>query len=251
MPAETIVSGTPPAAAVPAAAAAAAAAVAAAPAVEAAALQAQIDELKEQVAEGQRTAQYWADRAKAGTPVAAAAEEEPDVLEAITTGGAKGFDALAKKRGFIQRDEVENLISQRAASLTQEQQLLQDYPDLKKKDSEFFKATAVAYGDLVKSGVPQAVAMGNAARQTELAFIKGGKIKLPAGEPSAADKETARLARIAAQSGDGGRRGAAPAGDESDEPLTPQQKHMIAAMGISEEAYIKRAKAGVAMKGLG
>jgi hypothetical protein len=246
---------TPPAGTAPAPAAASAAGApvpAAAPAIDAAAFQRQIDELKEQVAEGQRTAEFWANKAKAnGAPApAAATEEEPDVLEAITTGGAKGFDALAKKRGFIQRDEVESLINQRAASLTEEQQLIQEYPDLKKKDSEFFKATAVAYGKLVKDGVPQSVAMGTAARQVELDFIKTGKVKLPGGEPTAAEKETTRLARIAAQSGDGGRRGAAPPSEE-DDTLTPQQKHMIQQMGISEEAYIKRAKAGVNMKGLG
>jgi hypothetical protein len=248
---ETIVSGTPPVVAPPAAAAAPAAA---APAVDAAALQARIDELTEESAEHQRSSQYWAEKARAGAQAApaAAAEEEPDVLEAITTGGAKGFDALAKKRGFIQRDEVETLINQRAASLTEEQQLMQDYPDLKNKTSDFFKATAGNYGRLVKDGVPQHVAMGQAARATELEFLKAGKLKLPAAiaADTAAEKEEKRLARIAAQTGDKGRRGAA-AEEDVDEELSPQQKHMCAAMGISEEAYKKRAQAGVAMKGLG
>lgn len=243
----TLVSGTPPAA--PAVAAPAPAAAPAA-AVDTTAYQRQIDELKEQVAEGQRTAQYWADKAKTAAPAKAVeTEDEPDVLEAITTGGAKGFDALAKKRGFIQRTEVEELINQRAASLTEEQQLLQDYPDLKKKDSEFFKATALNFGKLVLSKVPQAVAMGNAARQTELEFIKAGKIKLPGSELTAAEKEAARVARIAAQSGEpGGRRPAA--AEEGDEDLTAEQKHIADAMGISHEAYAKRAKSGVNMKGL-
>jgi hypothetical protein len=243
----TLVSATPPAA--PAAAVTAAPA-AAAPAVDTAAYQRQIDELKEQVAEGQRTAQYWADKVKAGAPTKPAeAEDEPDVLEAITTGGAKGFDKLAKQRGFIQRDEVESLINQRAASLTEEQQLLKEYPDLSKKESEFFRATALEYGKLVKSGVPQAVAMGNAARQTELEFIKAGKIKLPAAAQTKEEKEAARVARIAAQSGDTGARRPA-AADEEDEDLTAEQKHIADAMGISHEAYAKRAKNGVAMRGV-
>lgn len=247
------VSATAPAAAAPAAAAPAAAA--AAPGVDAAALQTQIDELREQVAEGQRTAQYWADKARtaAPAPAAAATDDEPDVLEAITTGGAKGFDALAEKRGFIKRGEVEALINDRATTLTKEQQLISDYPDLKNKKSEFFLATAANYGRLVTDGMPQKLAMEQAARATELEFIRTGKIKLPSAvaEETAAKKESDRLARIAAQSGTSGRRSAAPAEGEDDEELTPEQKHLCAAMGITEEAYKKRAKAGVAMKGLG
>ncbi len=226
---------------------------AAAPVVDVAAFQKQIDELKEQVAEGQRTAQYWADKAK--TPAAAKTEpveEEPDVLEAITTGGAKGFDALAKKRGFIQREEVESLINTRAASLTKEQELIGRFPDLKKKDSEFFKATAAHYGDLVKNGTPQAVAMEIAADRAELEFLRSGKLKLPGAEDTKAEKEAARLARIAAQSGDGGGRRSA-AVDEDDDTLGEDEmvavKRLADALEIpldkAKERYIARAKKGV------
>jgi hypothetical protein len=226
---------------------------AAEPAVDAAALQRQIDELKEQVAEGQRTAQYWADKAKASAPQPRAAEvpeeDEPDVLEAITTKGAKGFDELASKRGFVRKDEVEALIANRAASLTKEQELLGRYPDLKKKDSEFFKATALHYGDLVKAGTPQAVAMELAAEKAELDFMRTGKLKPAGSEATKEEKEAARLARIKAQSAGGGGRQPAPDPEEDDE-LTPEQKRIADAMGVSHEAYKKRAKAGVAMRGL-
>jgi hypothetical protein len=222
-------------------------------AVDVAALQQQIDELREQVAEGQRTAQYWADKAKAAAPQPRAAEvpeeDEPDVLEAITTKGAKGFDELASKRGFIRKDEVEALINTRAASLTKEQELLTRYPDLKKKDSEFFKSTALHYGDLVKAGTPQAVAMEIAAEKAELDFMRSGKLKPAGSGQSAEEKEAARLARIRAQSGDGSGRRPAPDAEEDDE-LTPEQKRIADAMGVSHEAYKKRAKAGVAMRGL-
>jgi len=219
--------------------------------VAAAAFQAQIDELKEQVAEGQRTAQYWADKAKTAAPAKAAVadpEDDTDVLEAITTGGAKGFDALAEKRGFMKRGEVETLINQRATSLTKEQELIQRFPDLKVKNSDFFRATAVHYGELVKAGTPQSVAMELAADKAELDLMRSGKIKPAGSEPTKAEKETARLARIAAQGG-GERRGPA-AAEEGDDELSPQQKHIALAMGISEEAYSKRAKSGVKMKGL-
>lgn len=230
---------------------AAAAAAAETTADPAAAMQAQIDELKEQVAEGQRTAQYWQGRASA-TPAApaapaAAAEDDTDVLEAITTGGAKGFDALAKKRGFVQRDEVETLINQRATSLTKEQELIGRFPDLKNKASEFFKATAAHYGDLVKAGTPQTVAMELAADKAELDLMRSGKIK-PAGAQTKEEKEADRLARVAAQGGEGGGRRPAPAAEEDTE-LTPEQKHIADAMGVSHEAYAKRAKAGVSIKG--
>ena len=230
------------------------AASAALPASDAAAMQRQIDDLKEEAAEARRTAEYWAGRAASPAPAAPAAEpdDDTDVLEAITTGGAKGFDALAAKRGFIKRDEVETLINQRATSLTKEQALIEEYPDLRKKDSEFFKATALNYGSLVKSGVPQAVAMETAARQTELEFLRSGKIKLPgaAAEETKAEKEAARRARIAAQAPESGRRQAA-APDGEDDELTPQQMRIADAMGVSHEAYAKRAKAGVSIKGQG
>src|SRR5215831_12737521 len=102
MPVDTIVSGTetptqttpaPETSAVP----------------DAAALQERIAALEEQIAESNRTAEFWAEQARSlrTTPAQPGEpddepdddEEEPDVLEAITTNGAKGFDRLAEKRG--------------------------------------------------------------------------------------------------------------------------------------------------------
>jgi hypothetical protein len=229
-------------------------AIAAEPAVDPAIdWQRQIDELKEQVAEGQRTSQYWADKAKAGTPAAppaAAEEEEPDVLEAITTGGAKGFDALASKRGFIRKSEVEALIDSKASSLTKEQELIAEYPDLKNKKSDFFKDTAVEYGNLIKQGTPAVVAMEMAAQRAELAHMRAGKIKPPGSVPTPAEKEATRLKRVAAQAGAGSGARPAAATEDDDEGLTPEQIRVADAMGVSHEAYAKRAKAGVSMKGL-
>lgn len=245
-PSATVSASAPPAAAAPPSAVATPQPAA----VDTAAFQRQIDELKEQVAESNRTAQYWADKAKASAPAKPAeAEDDTDVLETITTKGAKGFDELASKRGFIRKDEVNELINQRASVLTREQELIGQYPDLKNKNSDFFKATALHYGALVKDGTPQHIAMGLAAEKAELEGIRSGKIKLPGAEPTKEEKETARLARIAAQSGEGGGRRPAAADPDDDGELTPEQKHIARSMGISEEAYAKRAKAGVSIKG--
>src|SRR5215472_9129544 len=75
-----------------------------------AALQKDIADLKDQVAESNRTAAFWAEKAReaSAAPAQPAAappepEDDTDVLEAITTNGAKGFDDLAAKRGFVRR----------------------------------------------------------------------------------------------------------------------------------------------------
>jgi hypothetical protein len=145
---------------------------------------------------------------------------------------------------------VEALIDSKASALTKEQELMAEFPDLKNKKSDFFKDTAVAYGSLIKQGTPPVVAMELAAQQTELAHMRSGKIKPPSVTANAAEKEATRLRRVAAQASAGsGARPAAPAEDD-DEGLTPEQIRVADAMGVSHEAYAKRAKAGVNMKGL-
>jgi hypothetical protein len=230
------------------------------------ALQRQVDELKEQIGEANRTSEFWAGKARAGgaaPQAAAAAEDDTDVLEAITTGGAKGFDALAEKRGFIKREGVEKLIDERAQSLTTEQNLLQEFPDLKNKQTDFFKATASHYGELIKGGTPQHVAMGLAAKQAQLQFIIDGKIKVgAAAAPTKEEKEAARLARVAAQGGEGRRGPAAGAGDEDDNELDAQQLNIVRKMLVGTKgkdgkpmdeeqaiaAYKVRARGGVQMR---
>lgn len=220
------------------------------PVVNAADFQKQIDDLKEQVAEGQRTAQYWADKAKAGEPKPAPTpkEDDEDILEVLTTKGGKGFDELLAKRGYVRKEEVDATVNAKAATLAKEAELIGRFPDLKKKDSDFFKATAGHYGDLVKAGTPQHLAMEIAAEKAELEFLRSGKIKMPDTEPTAAQKEATRLRRIAAQAGNDSARPAAGA-DPDDEELTPEQKRIADGMGVSHEAYAKRAKSGVSMRG--
>jgi hypothetical protein len=64
----------------------------------------------------------------------------------------------------------------KARSLSKEQELVRRYPDLKKKTSEFFKATARRYGRFVQAGVPPTEAMVIAAEETAAQFIREGKI---------------------------------------------------------------------------
>lgn len=237
-----------PAPGTPEAAAAAAAAAAATP--DPVALQKKIDDLTAEANENKRAAEFWHGKATAApaVPAAPAKEEADDVdlLEVITTKGVKGLDEVMTKRGYVRAADVDKRVDEKATAIVQQQKLYEQYPDLRKTDSEFFKATALEYGALVKKGVSETVAMEMAAGATELKWMREGKIKTPA--ETKAEKEKERKARAAASAGDGGNRSAA--GDENDEELTDEQKRIARAMGITEEAYAKRAKAGVAMKGI-
>ncbi|MBV9448556.1 MAG: hypothetical protein JO345_21940 [Streptosporangiaceae bacterium] len=224
------------------------------PAIDAAALQRQIDELKQSLGEKDRAIEFWQSKSARPEPAAKAepVEEEPeaDVLDVITSKGAKGLDELLARRGYVRKSEVEQITDAKAQAFAKEQQLLKEYPELGDHKSDFFKATAQHYGHLVKSGVAPAVAMELAAERTELAQIRDGKRLTPQQkkEEDKAQREQERRARAAAQAGDRGVR--TPAESEEDEDLTAEQKHIAAAMGISEEAYKARAKKGVAMRGV-
>lgn len=191
-------------------------------------------------------AEYWFNQANTRTPAAAAAsvpepEDETDVLDAITTKGAKGLDEILAKRGFVRRDEAERMVNTRAAQFSTENDLMTEYPDLRNKQSEFFRSTAQFFGELKAQGVPEATAMRMAAERAELAGIKAGKVKTPAQRT-----EDTRQSRIKAQAGD---RNAphTPEGSEGDDELTDNERRICAAMGITEEAYKARAQKGVQM----
>jgi hypothetical protein len=234
---------------------------------EIAAIKAENEALKGKAAEHERAAQFWYEQAKGGEkqPEAEAApgsDDEPDVLDLITSKGVKGLDELLAKRGYVRQDQVEATVNARAAQLSAEAQLVKDYPDLGKKDSEFFKATAAEYGELKKAKIPEVLAMQIAAERTELAFLRAGKLKTPqqAKDEERANRETERRARIAAQSGD---RGSRAADIEDSDELTPEQNQaammLVGLTGPDGKAYTReqaverykaRAKAGVAMKGM-
>jgi len=222
-----------------------------------AALEAKLTSLTDQVAETTRTAQFWYEKANATAKPADKPADEEDVLDVITKGG-DALDKLLEKRGFVKADQVDSKLNQRTQQLTKEAALVKQYPDLENTESPFFKEVAAVYGTLVKSGVAQSVAMEMAANQVELAWYREGKRETVKERKARedADKESQRQERIRAQAGDRGRRPAAEPEDGDDE-LTAEQKQiavrMLAGDGVTPEqaieAYKKRAKSGVAVRG--
>jgi hypothetical protein len=224
---------------------------------------AEIAALKAEVESTRQAAEFWRSQRTPAPASAPAADPEPepedntDILDLLATQGAKGFDAFMRKRGYVSQKEVEATVratvEAKGAQLSTEAELLSNYPDLRNKDSEFFRMTALNYGELKNQGVPEHLAMKLAAQQAELQGIRSGKVKTPAqvATETAAEKEAARLARIKAQSGERQARTADGIGEEGDDELTAAEKHICVAMGISEDAYKARAKKGVQMGGLG
>jgi flagellin-like hook-associated protein FlgL len=236
---------------------------------DAAALQKEIENLKGQVAEHQRTTQFWYEKAAAAVPKAPKSEsksepeDDVDILDVITTKGSKGLDDLLAKRGYVRGADVDQKVNAKAAELVREQELIKRYPDLAadKRDSDFFRATAAEYQRLTKDGVPGHMAMELAASSTELAMLKSGKLKTPDQEKAERDakREKDRLARIAAQSSDKAPRAAEP--EEGDEDVTPQEEQIIRGMLLGQPgadgkpmdmeaataAFKKRATQGVRM----
>lgn len=225
---------------------------------DAAVLKARIAALEGQVSEKDRAAQYWYGKAHSATPAAAkpadkAPEDDTDLLDLITTKGVKGLDELMAKRGYARKEEVEATVNAKAAQMTEEQELMSQFPDLKKQDSEFFKAVALEYGSLTKAGVPVTQAMKLAAKSVQADFLMTGKVKTPTQEAAdkAAAKEAARLARVAAQAGDRGSRQAVDT--EDDDTLTDNDEAAVRQLADAleipldkaRERYIARAKAGV------
>ena len=94
------------------------------PAEDVAAIKARVAELQGQAAEHQRNAQFWYEKANKGgakpeKDPPAATEDNVDVLDLITTKGAKGLDKLLMaKRGYIRKEDAESLVNSKAAQLT-------------------------------------------------------------------------------------------------------------------------------------
>jgi hypothetical protein len=252
---------------------AAAAAAAVVPPVQAAAgpdpaeLQRQIDELKASNAETKRTAEFWYEKANKPAPAAApatpAAEAEPDVdILDLATKGGKAFNQYleqwAKKSGYVRGSEMQAAIKEKTSELSEQADLIKEYPDLKEGKSEFFQATALEYGTLKNQGLPERVAMRVAAERVALRFLREGKTKTPTQveEEKQRTKEQARRDRAAAGAGDrgGGRHAEMPAEDDSE--MTDAQKQIAVRMLVDDdttpeqaiEKYKARATKGVAMR---
>jgi len=223
------------------------------PAAELAQVKKDLETEKARSKEHEEAATYWHQQARGGSArdgaEKPAKDEEPedntDLLE-VATKGPKAMKQWLKDNGFVSQAEVEQTVQEKASQLAREAQVVREYPELADHSSDFFKETAQEYGRLKSQGVPEGVAMELAAERVAVKRGKGGdggegggKKKAPAGE-SAED----RTARAKAQAGEGTKTRPAQQAAE-DEELTPEQKRITEAFGITEDAYKKRAKEGV------
>ena len=142
---------------------------------------AEIAALKAELAETRKATEFWANKAtQSSTPPPAAEKAEPeaeeiDLLDVLSTQGVKGFQKVLNSLGYAKRSEVIAEVNSKAAQITTEAELIESYPELRKRNSEFFQITAQNYGDLKKQGVPEALAMKLAAQQAELDGFRSGK----------------------------------------------------------------------------
>lgn len=165
-------------------------------------------------------------------------EDDPDLLELVAGKGGLGkLTKVLEKKGFVSGAEVDRRVDQRAAQMVREGKLIDQYPDLADKESDFFKQTAVEYGKLTSAGMPKGLAMEQAAKNVRLAEFEanGGAAPLP----KAADAEAERQRRIRAQGGDKGRRTQQ---TETVDTVSDDDKTVAAAMGISEKDFLESRK---------
>jgi hypothetical protein len=149
-----------------------------------------------------------------------------------------------RKHGFITEAEAEKRAEAIVKKARTEMDLHARYPDLADQESEMFRETAKQYKALGDNGLTKAERLELAAEKAELALRRSGKWQDK-------DDEAERAARAKAQSGDKGRSPGDPGATGDDDTLTPNQKRIAAAMGVSEDAYKKRAKEGIRFSGTG
>lgn len=220
---------------------------------------------------------YWSETARGGKRPAAEPEPEPEPAEediladipdiegdidpeaftdALTAKGRKaleehGFISKAQMRKILAKQEdrfmgrLETIVGQKITGAQQamlkDAELLSTYPDLNNQNSPFFKRTKELYAELVAD--EPALKKGGAGLKIA---AKMAKAEMGSQRGREADIER----RIAAQQGD---LTGAEGGD--DEGLTPAQRQIIAKFNadggpqVSEEAYKRRARAGVNMGG--
>jgi hypothetical protein len=235
-------------------------------------LRRQLKEERKARQEAEAGVRHWYDRATAG---AAAPKPEPepepeaeiDVIDAITSKGAKGLEEVLAKMGYVKKKDVDASIGQTRAEVTQEAQLVARYPDITDESSEFYQTTLEIYKDLAadpvmrKSPALLEKAAKQAARVLGMEEAPKGRGRGPgAGGRDADDlddtedeRERERVARVGRQAGDRGRRPASQVEDEGE--LSGMQKSIVAkfrAAGadITEDGYKKRAQRGIQMSGL-
>ncbi len=213
-----------------------------------------LDETKTKAEEAETASAYWYGQAQGkgggdddpeagGGNKAAATDTDDDEPfdEATLKGLKKVVPKLAKEMGYISREEFDTLADARINRAVKDNGVRSRYPGLNDKSSEMFKVTSAHYADLKAQGVPEALLLEQSAEKAELELRRTGKWQ------DAGEAEAERLARVGAQNGSQPGGGSADSAD--DKTLTAQQKLFAKRLGVSEEAYVKRAEQGVQMAG--
>lgn len=217
--------------------------------------------LQGRVREADSAAGFW--KGKADTAPAKPADkpaadnlDELDLVDIITTKGAKGLAEVMTRLGYAKRSDIELQISSTRNQISAEAAVLAKYPDLADSNSPLFEKTAEIFNQLrqdphmAESDNLMLIAARTAA--AELGLSNDNTRGQRRAAPKADEDEDERSERIARQSGDRGRR---PAGQDRAEELSPLQKRMVqkfrdAGAEITEEGYKKRAMGGVRMGGV-
>jgi hypothetical protein len=131
----------------------------------------ELKSLRSELRETKEDAKYWREEASRGrTAPQQQTEEEDDpaegadididadLVEMVTSGDKAGFaraiKEVAKKSGFVSAKEAQKMIRETAGQYAAQQNLLQRYPEMADKNSDFFKAADKHYRRLTaKLGV--------------------------------------------------------------------------------------------------
>lgn len=245
----------------------------------------QLEEMRKELEETRASEKFWAEKARGAKAADSPPDddEEPDEPEdddddddeelkddspdkAFEDFSAKGIEALVK-RGVLTKKAARQIIERAATKiatkiartevgkarreLSQDAELASQYPELQDEKSELFVKTREIYRGMVKDDPalkrsPAALKM--AARQAKL------ELQLTERAEGRRNGEEERRDRIRRQGETGSRRNVEFIGeDEGDDKLSPAQQKILNSFNadgtdeISEDAYLKRAKAGVRM----
>lgn len=228
---------------------------------------------RRQAKESDETARYWAEQAR-NTPVRQPAPEpekeddfsDVDLVDLITTQGAKGLATVIERMGYAKKADVQAEIVATRSGIAAENALMSQYPELADDQSPFFLATAKIYNQLkadpAMANSPNLINYAARTAKAELALRndggRGGRRAAPPAEEDDFEEELTpeeqRAARAGRQNGDRGRRDSRGAGPQGD-VLSPMQADIVrkfqsVGAPLTEESYRRHAKAGVRMGGV-
>jgi hypothetical protein len=236
-------------------------------------VQRELKETRAREKESAASARYWADQAR-NAPAKPAEKPAPvadnlddvDLVDIITTQGAKGLGSVIERMGYVKRSEVANEIQATRGADRAETAVLAAYPALADNSSPLFAKTAEIWNqlkqdpDMARSPQLMMIAARTAAAELGLKADPRGQRQPgrtrepdPDGDDYIQDEDQERSERIARQSGDRGTRPAARGA--AAETLNTMQRNLVAkfkAVGadIDEDRYMRRAQGGVRIGGV-